>query len=107
MNNSNNCDNSEYDYYSSIIEFSQNQNVNEETVELWKNKSFIKLMKVLERSSRKEFVKNAILLILSLFEEKPPDMYSRLGKNVDSLINSDKNSYISLLKTEFIDDLPN
>ena len=107
MNNSNNCDNSEYDYYSSIIEFSQNQNVNEEAVELWKNKSFIELMKVLERNSRKEFVKNAILLILSLFEEHPPDMYSSLGKNVDSLNNGDKNSYISLLKTEFIDDLPN
>lgn len=107
MNKSNNCDTSEYDYYSKIIEFSQNQNVNKETVELWKNKSFIELMKVLERSCQKEFVKNAILIILSLFEEHPPDIYSSLGKNVDSLNNGDKMSYITLLKTEFIEELPN
>ena len=107
MNNSNNCDNSEYDYYSSIIEFSQNQNVNEEAVELWKNKSFIELMKVLERNSRKEFVKNAILLILSLFDEHPPDIYTSRGTNVNSLDNGEKKSYMSVLKMEFIDELPN
>ncbi|MHA1240740.1 MAG: hypothetical protein ACTSQU_08080 [Promethearchaeota archaeon] len=107
MNESNNCDTSEFDYYSNIIEFFQNQNANKETIEIWKNKSFIELMKVLERkTSRKEFVKNAILLILSLFEEHPPDIYTNRGTNVNSLDNGEKNSYLSLLKTEFADELP-
>ena len=107
MNNSNNCDNSELDYYSDIIEFSQNSNLNKETIELWKDNSFIELMKVLERTSRKEFVKNAILIILSLFEENPPDIYTSRGTNVNSLDNGEKKSYMSVLKTEFIDELPN
>ncbi len=108
MNESNNCDTSEFDYYSNIIEIFQNPNLNKETIELWKNKSFIELMKVLERkTSRKEFVKNAILLILSLFEDHPPDIYTSRGMNVNSLDNGEKKSYISLLKTEFADELLN
>ena len=108
MNESNNCDTSEFDYYSNIIEFFENPEVDKETIELWKNKSFIELMKVLERkTSRKEFVKNAILLILSLFEEHPPDIYTSRGTNVNSLDNGEKRSYMSVLKTEFADELPN
>ena len=107
MNTSNKCENSELDYYSDIIEFFQNPNANKETIELWKDKSFIELMKVLERTSRKEFVKNAILLILSLFDEHPPDIYTSRGTNVNSLDNGEKMSYMSVLKTEFIDELPN
>ena len=107
MNNSNNGDYSEMDYYSDIIEFFQNPNVNNETIEIWKDKSLIELMKVLERTSRKEFVKNAILLILSLFDEHPPDIYTSRGTNVNSLDNGEKKSYMSVLKMEFIDELPN
>jgi len=107
MNTSNNCDYSELDYYSDIIEFFQNPNVNKETIEIWKDKSLIELMKVLERTSRTEFVKNAILLILSLFDEHPPDIYTSRGTNVNSLDNGEKRSYIDVLKMEFIDDLPN
>lgn len=107
MNKSNNCDNFEFDYYVSIIEFFQNQNVNKETIEIWKSKSLIELMKILERSSRKEFVKNAILVILSLFDENLPDIYNSRGTNVNSLDNGEKRSYISILKTEFADELPN
>jgi len=107
MNTSNNGDYSELDYYSDIIEFFQNPNVNKETIEIWKDKSLIELMKVLERTSRKEFVKNAILLILSLFDEHPPDIYTSRGTNVNSLDNGEKRSYIDVLKMEFIDELPN
>jgi hypothetical protein len=107
MNESNNYDTSEFDYYSNIIEFFQNPNVNKETVEIWKNKSLIELMRVLKRSGQKEFVKNAILVILSLFEENSPDIYTSRGTNVNSIGNGDKKSYISLLKMEFIDELPN
>ena len=107
MNNSNNYDTSEFDYYSSIIEFFQNPNANKETIEIWKDKSIIELMKVLERTNRKEFVKNAIVVILSLFEEHPPDIYTSRGTNVNSLDNGEKKSYLSILKTEFMDELPN
>jgi hypothetical protein len=97
----------ELDYYLSIIDFFQNQDTNRETTEIWKNKSFIQLMKVLKRTRRKEFVKNAIILILSLFDELPPDSYNNKGIKVNSLESEDKLSYVNLLKSEFINDVPN
>ena len=97
----------ELDYYLSIIDFFQNQDKNRETTEIWKNKSFIQLMKVLKRTRRKEFVKNAIIIILSLFDELPPDSYNNKGIKVNSLESEDKISYVNLLKSEFINDVPN
>ena len=107
MNISNISDDYELDYYLSIIDFFQNQNTNREATEIWKNKSLIELMKVLKRTRKKEFVKNAIILILSLFDEVPPDSYNNRGIKVNSLASGDKLSYIDILKSEFINDLPN
>jgi hypothetical protein len=107
MNISNNSDNSELDYYLSIIDFYQNQNTNRETAEIWKDKSFIELMKVLKLTRKKEFVKNAIILILSLIDQMPPDTYNEGGIKINSLTNGDKLSYVNILKSEFINDIPN
>jgi hypothetical protein len=107
MKMSNNNQNYELDYYLSIIDFFQNQDDNRETTEIWKNKSFIQLMKVLKRSRKKELVKNAIILILSLFDELPPDTYNNRGIKPKSLSNSDKLSYVNILKSEFLSDIPN
>jgi len=107
MNISNISDNFELDYYLNIIDFFQNQNTNRETAEIWKDKSFIELMKVLKLTRKKEFVKNAIILILSLIDQMPPDTYNKGGIKVNTLINGDKLSYINILQSEFIDDIPN
>jgi len=107
LNISNNSDDYELDYYLSIIDFFQNQNTNRETAEIWKDKSFIELMKVLKRSRKKEFVKNAIILIISLIDEMPPDTYNKKGIKANSLTNGDKLSYVNILQSEFINDLPN
>ena len=104
---STNNENYELDYYLSIIEYFQNQDTNRETTEIWKNKSFIQLMKVLKRTRNKEFVKNAIILILSLFDKMPPDFYSSRGIQVNSLTNSEKLTYVNLLKSEIANDIPN
>ena len=107
MNISSDSDNYELDYYLSIIDFFQNQNTNRETAEIWKDKSFIELMKVLKRTRKKEFVKNAIILILSLIDQMPPDTYNEGGIKINSLTNGDKLSYVNILKSEFINDIPN
>ena len=104
---STNNENNDLDYYLSIIEYFQNHDSNRETTEIWKNKSFIQLMKVLKRTRNKEFVKNAIILILSLFDKMPPDFYSSRGIQVNSLTNSEKLSYVNLLKSELASDIPN
>ncbi len=104
---STNNENYELDYYLSIIEYFQNQDTNRDTTEIWKNKSFIRLMKVLKRTRNKEFVKNSIILILSLFDKMPPDFYSSRGIQVNSLTNSEKLTYVNLLKSEIANDIPN
>ena len=107
MHMSNNSDNYEFDYYLRIIDFFQNQKNIKETTEIWKNKSFIELMKVLKRTNKKEFVKNAIILILSLFDEMPPDSYNNKGITVNSLPTTDKLSYVNILKSELNNDILN
>ena len=107
MSRSKNDDSYELDYYLSIIDFFQNQNTDRETTEIWKNKSFIELMKVLKRTRKKELVKNAIILILSLFDEIPPDSYNTRGIKANSISDGDKPSYVNLLKSEFINEVPN
>lgn len=107
MNESNNSDNYELDYYQSIINFFQNQNTNREGAEIWRDKSFIELMKVLKRTRKKEFVKNAIILILSLIDQMPPDNYNNNGIKANSLTTEDKLSYINILRSEFINDIQN
>ena len=107
MNMSNNNENYELDYYLSIIDFFQNQNTSRETTEIWRNKSFIELMNVLKRTRKKEFVKNAIIIILSLFDKMPSDICNSKGTKVNSLTNGDKLSYVNILKSEFVNDVPN
>ncbi|MHA1192006.1 MAG: hypothetical protein ACTSP9_06875 [Promethearchaeota archaeon] len=99
-------DDLEMKYYTKILDFYQSQKFNRETVEIWKSKSYIELMQVLKRTNNKNLVKNAIILILSLFEETPIDIYDSSGLSVRELKQEDKNSYISHLRTEF-SELPN
>ena len=99
-------DDLEMKYYTKILDFYQSQKFDRETVEIWKSKSYIELMKVLKRTNNKNLVKNAIILILSLFEETPLDIYDSSGLSVRELKQEDKNSYISHLRTEF-SELPN
>ena len=107
MSVSNNDEDYELDYYLSIIDFYQNQSSEQEATAMWRNKSFIHLMKVLKRTRRKEFVKNAIILILSLFDDLPPDSYNNKGITPNALTNEDRVSFVNILKSEFINDIPN
>ena len=100
-------DDLEMEYYTKIIDFYQNQNFDKETVEIWKSKSYIELMQVLKRTNNKNLVKNAIILILSLFEELPLDIYDSSGQSVRELKQEDKKSYISHLRSEFANEIPN
>ncbi|MFW9936803.1 MAG: hypothetical protein ACFFD5_04095 [Candidatus Thorarchaeota archaeon] len=97
----------ELDYYLKIVEFFQSNNVDQDAIEIWKNESFIELMKVLKRTKNKEFVKNALILIISLFGHVPPDLFNNRGISTNILNEKDKASYLSILKTEFANQIPN
>ena len=97
----------ELDFYQNIIDFFQNKQFDKVSTEIWKSKTYIKLMKVLERTQNKEYVKNAIIVLLSLFENKPLDLYSNQGINSKSLSPEDKKSFKTILKSEIMDNYSN
>lgn len=102
-----NSDDFELDYYQNILDFFQNKQFDKTSKEIWISKTYIKLMKVLERTQNKEYVKNAILILLSLFEENAPDFYNNQGINSNNIAPEERRSFKTILKSEFIEDYPN
>jgi hypothetical protein len=102
MKINNNAEEFELDFYMQIIDFFQNEKIDREKKEIWKNRSIIELMKFLKRSRNRTFVTNALILILSLFENNPPDIYNNRGVNINRISRKDKNSLIEELKQEFL-----
>ena len=92
----------ELDCYLKILEFSQNENVNREQTEIWKDRSLIELMKLLDKKKNRVLVTNAIILMLSLFEDIPPDTYNNRGVNINRISVEDRKSLIADLKEEFL-----
>jgi hypothetical protein len=90
----------ELDCYYKILDYFQKEKGNREQIEIWKYRSFIELMKLLDRTKNRTFVTNAIILILSLFEDIPPDTYNNRGVNINRI--KDRTSLISVLKEEFL-----
>ena len=100
-------DESEMELYSKILEVYQHRQFDKDSIEIWKDKSYIDLMHVLKLTNNKNLVKNAIILILSLFEDIPIDLYDTHGVNVKELKYEKKREYLSELKMEFFNELPN
>lgn len=98
----NNNDELEIDCYLKILEYFQKEKVDRETTEIWKNQSLIELMNLLERTKNRTLVANAIILILTLFEDLPPDIYNNRGVHVKRISDRDKKSLIKELKDEFL-----
>ena len=69
--------------------------------QMCKNRSIYWLMERLRKRNDRQIVQNALLIVLSLFEDIPPDLYSNIGKDIGSLSNErDKDDVISELKKE-------
>ncbi|MFX1572558.1 MAG: hypothetical protein ACFFB0_07405 [Promethearchaeota archaeon] len=102
MKINNNYDEFELDCYLKIIDFFQKEKVNKENKEIWKSKSLIELMNYLDRTKNKTLVTNAIILIISLFEDIPPDIYNNRGVDINQVSEKDRRSLISKLKDEFL-----
>lgn len=97
-----NNDNFELDYYNKILDNFKNTKVNREVTEIWKDKSLIELMKFLDRTKNNAMVSNAIILILSLLDDIPPDGYNNRGVNINQISDKDKKYLIDQLKNEFL-----
>ena len=100
--NKNCCQDFELNYYLKIVENFQDHETNREKRVIFMNHSLLKLMKILKRTEKKEMIANAIILILSLFEDIPPDNYNNLGMSIDEIHDEDKYNFMEQLKQEFL-----
>jgi len=92
----------ELDCYLKILEYFQTENVNRERTEIWKDHSLIELMKLLDKKKNRVLVTNSIILMLSLFEDIPPDTYNNRGVNINLISVKDRKALIADLKEEFL-----
>ena len=92
----------ELDCYMQILDYFQKGRVNKENTEIWKDQSFIELMKLLEKKENRQLVTNALILILSLFEDMPPDTYNNRGVNINRISIEERKSLIVGLEDEFL-----
>ncbi|MFX1553533.1 MAG: hypothetical protein ACFFBV_06365 [Promethearchaeota archaeon] len=97
-----NSEDFELDYYLKILNYFQDNKISREKKEIWKNRSIIELMNLLERTQNRTFVTNALILILSLFEDIPPDTYNNRGVNIARISEKDKKFLIKELKEVFL-----
>ncbi len=92
----------ELEYYLKIIEKCKNRRGSRETVEIWKSKEMIALMDRLNRTQNKVLITNALILLTTLFEDIPPDLYNNVGVNVNLITSKDRDMFVSILSQEFI-----
>ncbi len=91
---------SELDCYIRIIDYFENKKENRERTELWKCQFMMKLMKEALYSDNKILVKNALIIMISLFENIPADMYISRGTDASQLSSEDRKKIMRLLKNE-------
>ncbi len=89
------------DFYDQILHYFHNKPLKKGDVEIWKNQTYIKLMEVLKKTNDKQKIRNSIILLISLFEDLPPDILNNRGDKMENLKIEEKKKLVSLLKEEF------
>ncbi|MFX0028130.1 MAG: hypothetical protein ACFE8B_02895 [Candidatus Hermodarchaeota archaeon] len=102
MKINNNTEEFELDCYLKIIEYFQTEKVSREETEIWKSQSLIEIMKLLDKAKNRALVTNALILMLTLFEDIPPDTYNNRGVNINRISRKDRESLIGDLREEFL-----
>ena len=94
--------NEELNCYTKIIDcFLQNKHDTYQR-ELCKNNSIIKLINVSECRNIDNFIRNALLLVLSLYDNNPADLYDNYGSDIESCNASEKEKLLAELKKELL-----
>ncbi|MGV9205184.1 MAG: hypothetical protein ACOC44_14325 [Promethearchaeia archaeon] len=96
-------DSSELECYLKIIRYFQERE-NKEKREIWKNSTLIYLMEKLgevkEDEEQRNTIKNSLILLTSLFENIPPDIYNNRGVHINRFREGDDEVVKEILKQE-------
>ena len=95
-------ENTETEFYDKILTRFTELNSNGNRVELFKNQSIIELMTLMNSNNDKVFTKNALLLIMGLFDDNLNDMFYHNSQNIHNATKGNKDVLLSILEDEFI-----
>ena len=96
--------NDELKYYNKIIDcFNKYQN-DDLKREICKNKSIVNLMRSAKYIEKKDFIKNSLIFVLSLFDDEdlPPDLYTNIGNDIKNTTDDEQKEILSELRKEFL-----
>ena len=92
----------ETEFYDKILTRFMELNSNGNRVELFKNQSIIELMTLMNSNNDKLFTKNALLLIMGLFDDNLNDMFYHSSESIHNATQGNKDVLLSILQDEFI-----
>ena len=92
----------ELECYTKIIKLFLKINKDTTSIEIWKDKAIIKIMQKLKDPKNENWLRNALIILLSLFDNKPADLYSNLGVNTKKISSNERKNIFSELKKEFV-----
>ncbi|MBD3253465.1 MAG: hypothetical protein GF383_00150 [Candidatus Lokiarchaeota archaeon] len=90
----------EDEFYDKILEKFLECKKSKEKSDLWKSQTIIQLMENIKQKNNKEFVKNALLVLMSLEEDFLRDSFHIKSKDFSILSKEEKTILSSLLKEE-------
>ena len=88
----------EEEFYNQIFDKFIELSSDPDKIEVWKDRFFIDLMHRLKQEHDVDFVQNALVVIMALFEDHLKDEYYRKSENAKKLTESAKLELIEDLK---------
>jgi len=93
----------EGELYEKIINMFLKEGEKPNLKEIMKSKSIIELMEKLKDNKNKELARNALVVLLSLYDDFPPDLFHNLGTDIEKLSEEDRIEALKKLKETFLD----
>jgi len=94
----------EGELYEKIINIFLKEGEKPNIKEIMKSKSIIELMEKLKNNKDKELARNALVVLLSLYDDFPPDLFHNLGTDIEKLSEEDRIEALKKLKESFLND---
>ncbi len=88
----------ELNCYTKILNIFLKVGDDERLKDIWKSRAMLKLMEKLKTHKNKNVVKNALIILLSLFEDVPADLFDSVGSDLENISEKERQEVILKLK---------
>ena len=94
----------EDEIYQSMLDLFFEGKKKPELKDILQHRSIVKLMSRLKNNKNKELAKNALIVMLSLFDDYPADLFDSIGTDLETLSEEEREGAMEKLKEIFIND---